>query len=314
MPRLTNEFSWSISRDVTFQQCPRRYYYHYYGSWGGWEMDADEKTREIYVLKQLTTRQMWQGQVVHECIRRTMTNLKNGVPPLLPKEIIDKTRERMRADYRSSRQGTYRQRPKTLALYEHEYEVAVSEEEWKGSWEHVEKCLDNFYSSAYYAKLHEMPRGDFIQVEEFDSFRLDDVKIHAVLDLAYRENELFHIVDWKTGKSDSRDNKMQLVCYALYGAGKWQAPLDKLRITEYNLYLDRMVENGVAEGDIDAMKEYMRGSVADMRRLLSDVEGNKAEEENFPGTTNAVICGRCNFQKLCPVRGEERAGKEEGEA
>jgi hypothetical protein len=37
MPELTNDFSWSRSRDNTFQECKRRYYYHYYGSWGGWE-------------------------------------------------------------------------------------------------------------------------------------------------------------------------------------------------------------------------------------------------------------------------------------
>ena len=40
MAELTNEFSWSRSRDGTFQDCRRRYFYHYYGAWGGWEAAA----------------------------------------------------------------------------------------------------------------------------------------------------------------------------------------------------------------------------------------------------------------------------------
>jgi len=56
MSTFKNEFSWSISRDRVFQTCPRQYYFNYYGYWGGWETDAPERTRQIYVLKQLKNR------------------------------------------------------------------------------------------------------------------------------------------------------------------------------------------------------------------------------------------------------------------
>ena len=51
-----NEFSWSVSRDSTFRKCHRMYYYQYYGSWGGWESDADDITRTVYILKHLQNR------------------------------------------------------------------------------------------------------------------------------------------------------------------------------------------------------------------------------------------------------------------
>jgi len=35
MGAIVNEFSWSRSRDNTFQDCRRKYFYHYYGSWVG---------------------------------------------------------------------------------------------------------------------------------------------------------------------------------------------------------------------------------------------------------------------------------------
>ena len=40
MADLVNEFSWSRSRDHTFQDCRRKYFYHYYGAWGGWDASA----------------------------------------------------------------------------------------------------------------------------------------------------------------------------------------------------------------------------------------------------------------------------------
>ena len=47
MGDLANEFSWSRSRDATFQDCKRKYFYHYYGSWGGWEADAAAEVRRL---------------------------------------------------------------------------------------------------------------------------------------------------------------------------------------------------------------------------------------------------------------------------
>jgi len=62
---LTNDFGWSASRDRTFQQCHRQYWFNYYGSWGGWEEDAEPRTRELWILKQLQSRYMWLGDLVH---------------------------------------------------------------------------------------------------------------------------------------------------------------------------------------------------------------------------------------------------------
>src|SRR5687767_6170236 len=68
MPDLTNEFSWSRSRDHAFQECRRKYFYHYYGAWGGWEAGAAEEVRRLYILKQLASRQQWGGRVVHDAL------------------------------------------------------------------------------------------------------------------------------------------------------------------------------------------------------------------------------------------------------
>ena len=90
---LQNTFSWSVSRDNLFRECLRKYYFSYYGYWGGWQQDAPERTRMIYILKQLKNRPIWIGQVVHSCIARSLQNLSRGVPLLDLQEILNLKRK-----------------------------------------------------------------------------------------------------------------------------------------------------------------------------------------------------------------------------
>ena len=64
-----NEFSWSKSRDEVFNECKRKYYFNHYGFWGGWDPASPDKIRELYVLKNLSSRHIWIGQVVHDIIK-----------------------------------------------------------------------------------------------------------------------------------------------------------------------------------------------------------------------------------------------------
>ncbi|MBD3236522.1 MAG: hypothetical protein GF330_07450, partial [Candidatus Eisenbacteria bacterium] len=77
---LRNELSWSNSRYGTFQECLRRYYYHYYGAWGGWAADADPLTRRLYVLKSLKNRYLWCGSLVHDAVAELLERVRAGAP------------------------------------------------------------------------------------------------------------------------------------------------------------------------------------------------------------------------------------------
>ena len=78
MAEFKNEFSWSKTRDEVFRTCPRQYWFAYYGYWNGWLEDVSQRTRQIYVLKNLKSRQIWAGEKVHECIQRSLNNLRRG--------------------------------------------------------------------------------------------------------------------------------------------------------------------------------------------------------------------------------------------
>src|SRR5438105_6006989 len=113
---LTNDFSWSRSRDGVFQDCKRRYFYQYYGSWGGWASDAPEDIRRLYILKQLATRQMWAGRIVHDAIEMALSVYRQGGEiPVEP--FVRDAVERMRGEWKSSKAGRYRELPKNTALF-----------------------------------------------------------------------------------------------------------------------------------------------------------------------------------------------------
>ena len=83
-----NDFSWSFSRDSAFNTCKRKYYYSYYGSWGGWNKDADELSKKLYMLNKMTSLPMLAGSIVHDEVERTLKVLRYG-----RKADIDKSKE-----------------------------------------------------------------------------------------------------------------------------------------------------------------------------------------------------------------------------
>ncbi len=301
MSTFKNEFSWSISRDRVFQTCPRQYYFNYYGSWGGWESDAPERTRQIYILKNLKNRYMWAGAKVHDCIKHPLTNLQRGVSVLDVDQIVDITLNQMREEFRSSRDKRYLTHPKTCALFEHEYEVSIEDAEWKKTADNMEQCLRNFYASETFGMLKELPQKMWLEVEDFSSFNLNNTKIWAVLDCSFRTKDGgVTIIDWKTGRSMSEDVSMQLACYAMYAVEKWGVDPESVKLIEYNLLANQGVEFTFGASEIENTKTYIAGSIVDMQSFLVDVVNNMPKAESaFLKMQDEGTRANCNFRKVC---------------
>jgi len=88
----------------------------------------------------------------------TLTNLQRGISVLDVDRIVDITLNQMREEFRSSREKRYRTHPKTCALFEHEYDLPISNAEWKKTADNMEQCLRNFYASETFATLRDISR------------------------------------------------------------------------------------------------------------------------------------------------------------
>jgi len=299
MTLFENDFSWSVSRDAVFKQCRRKYYYQYYGSWGGWSFDAENKTRTIYILKQLKTRQMWAGTRVHEAIENVLKNLQVGIK-IDENEVIEDKVSLMRTEFKSSLAKMYQIEPKTCALFEHEYEVPVSDIEWKKNSEHVVDCLKLFFNSKVYGDIFNLSPDQWLEVEEFSSFYDQGIKIYSVFDFACRKNEEVFIYDWKTGKDEHNLFKIQLACYGLFATTKWGLKPDQVQLREFNLSNGNMYEVSLEEFDLDDIHKHIWNSIGDMLNCLEDRPTNTAVEERFTFTENLKICKYCNYLRICP--------------
>jgi len=207
----------------------------------------------------------------------------------------------MREEFRSSREKRYHTHPKTCALFEHEYDVSISDDDWKQTADNMEQCQRNFYSSETFCMLKELPRKMWLEVEDFSSFNLNNTKIWAVLDCSFRtEGGGVTIIDWKTGRKMSEDVSMQLSCYAMYAMDKWGIDPENVKLIEYNLLANQGVEFIVGASEIENTKTYIAGSIADMQSLLVDVSGNvPKEEEDFLKVEDERVRSDCNFKKVC---------------
>lgn len=302
MAELKNEFSWSKSRADTFTSCPRQYFYHYYGSWGGWDAKADPKARTLYVLKQLQTRQQWMGATVHNCLRWILTELRiKGAAPD-EEAALRALGRRLNVDFQASGEGLYWENPKkACGLLEHEYDdLEVGDEVWSALFEKALALVATFYRSEIFQTLAQLSSRDWLELEDLCSFDVDGVKVWVQLDCAFRAGNDIRVIDWKTGKADSDGHRSQLVLYAYYASQRWQTPLNRIEAAEYNLSADTWLAHRFAEEDVAALCAHISDSANAMKALLDDAALNLATEDRFPLAESAKPCRTCPFRRVCP--------------
>ena len=299
MADLTNEFSWSRSRDASFHECRRRYFYQYYGAWGGWEPDAPADVRRLYILKQLATRQMWAGRTVHEAIEMALHVFREGREiPIEP--FIADVIERMRGEWRQSKAGHYREVPKSPALFEHEYAVALKAEVWQALSRNVATCLRNFFRLPLLATIRRSEREHWSIEHWSKTFEFEGTPVWMAPDFGFWTDEgRLALVDWKTGASDPDNTAFQLGCYALYADEVLNVPPVKVDLYEANLREPLVTPLAWSDDRLEAIKERLRLSVRSMRAYLADPEANRAAIEDFERSEDVRICRWCNFRAVC---------------
>ncbi|MGH7321453.1 MAG: PD-(D/E)XK nuclease family protein [Candidatus Rokuibacteriota bacterium] len=300
MAELANTFSWSRSRNVMFQECRRRYFYHYYGAWGGWEPDAPAEVRRLYVLKQLTGRQGWAGRVVHEAVEMALKALHAGRD--LPEAwLIDETVQRMRREWRFSKRGGYRERPKAdVALFEHEYGIEVAPRTWQVLRDHVLRCVRTFYRLPLLRDLRETPRERWILIEDVRAFDFEGIPVFAAPDFGYwTQSDRLALVDWKTGSRDPDETAIQLGCYALYARDVLDVPADLVDLREVNLREGTVTAHPWDDARVHDVRDRLRLSIRAMKAWLRDPMANVAVLEDFERTEDLRLCRWCNFRAVC---------------
>ncbi len=304
---LVNELTWSVSRDRLFRQCRRAYYYNYYGSWGGWDAAAaDERTRRIYILKNIQSLNMWAGGIVHDTIAEALRRFAAKTEPVTVEALRQAARSKLRRGWLEAVNREWLVSPKKTNLFELYYGngATVPEELTEDVKTRVYGCLEALATSPLLAEIIAAGYMNWKPVDTLDAFVLDDgLKVWCAIDFAFfDEAGMLRILDWKTGSEQPEELKVQLACYAMFAMRKWKAPLQRLRLAGVFLGDTARVSEYPLSTELLADTENIIGeSIGKMRLPLSEPEKNMAREEDFPTCDVPRICGRCNFREVCPA-------------
>jgi CRISPR/Cas system-associated exonuclease Cas4 (RecB family) len=196
-------------------------------------------------------------------------------------------------------------------LFEHEYGVAVEQEDKRLVVNTVMRSLKNFFRSETLRRALEVGRARWLAMEDLVSFHVDDVEVMLRMDLAYRDHDgRVVIVDWKTGRGEGRFNEVQVAGYALYAAEQGWVQAPEEISTELNyLVIPKAVRRSVDKRKVDHARSFIRKSAGTMKSMLLDKEQNLARLEDFPMIDRPSYCRRCNFRRLCFPRAGAAASR-----
>lgn len=295
------EFSWSQSRRATFRECPRKYYWHYYGSHNGWLDEATEESRLAWRLKKTTNLHMLLGNVVHELVASAIEGVRGGARAPTAAELIAEGRNRLnRAWQESQRRDEWERSPGSLTMMMEFYRgTGPPRDLIEQIRDRLHACLRGLFSSEAYREALEAPLVEIKDVDRLEFVELEGVKLYAQPDLVYRLGDAWRIVDWKTG-GRHESHAPQLRTYAVYLREREDLPAGP--IVGRLEYLSEGDGTSLPIPDRDVAEERRRilDSVSAMRTYLEDPLRNAAlPREGFPLVEDTRRCPRCPFFELC---------------
>jgi hypothetical protein len=324
---FANRFGWSLSREATFDHCLRRYYFHYYLSWGGWQAGAPAVAREAFKLKRLVSLPLWRGQLVHYVASMVLRSMKaKGKIPDREK-VIAYTLERFETQFEFSREKRYLSTPKKsfeslnidwLALIDHEYGRPVADAALERTRGECVRAIEGLYAGPILGVVQETDRARW-DIEDLASgafsqqFEHGGATVFVKTDFMFRGGDgTLRIVDWKTNRGavaeadaaedEPRNAAVQLGIYGYYAARILGEPVASIRLLEINL-LDggRSIEHAADEESVARAGATIASGIEKLAGVLAgrDTARNEAlPYARFPAIESG-LCRFCNFYRIC---------------
>jgi hypothetical protein len=298
MSDLKNEFCWSWSRGKTIRECPRKFYYGSFGSWGGWDSRADPWARKLYILKNSTNVAAWIGSLIHDAVAAI---IQTSVADC--SQRIAMTLARAEADLVANREECWRTKPKARPLIRDLFARG-----WEATLADVERAvktaLETYSASEWREQIEGVAtRGrGAVLVEELRRFRVDGQTCFAKVDCEVLpgENRTRILIDWKTGKRGIRkQDEDQLLGYALA-----RAPGEEPLLVGFNVVTGDEVKFLATSSDCRKAVNAIRDDMAQIAFFLKDHDCDRNEpldEEHWPYTEDERTCNWCEFRTACAL-------------
>ncbi|MBX2963234.1 MAG: PD-(D/E)XK nuclease family protein [Cyclobacteriaceae bacterium] len=294
------KISWSPSKMGTLKQCPRKYYYQYYGS-KQLKAKEDHNKERLKYLSNLSNKSLVAGEIIHSVIAVFFRKAKSS-EVWKEDRLISFALSILRDTFkftRDEREGIHNlmQYPPAI-LKEIYYKQSNEQEIFDEISERLKVSLSNFYTSLAFSYLIENGKKIDSIIEGKCNYQLPpNIKVDGVIDLAFGDQDKFWIADWKTGKVEEEDTSLQLLSYALWAIHQKGISKDSIVIQKAYLVDARLEELEYSEKHLDrARARIMQDS--EILRELNDF-GKEGNDQAFSKCGQIKICNLCPFQEVC---------------
>jgi len=286
-----NSFSWSFSRYNLFNFCELAYYYHYYGSWSGWDTYAPEQAKNAFRLKQLFSKELWLNIILKKSLLSAI-NSKSLSNKTLPAQFEHQLHRTLSFDIRSIYSEEWENDPKRICIDELYYNESSINEVVAWIKNKAADKIKILCESRMFYDISRLPYPAFSNTNSPLSFTLDDIQIWCSPDLMWNYQGKINILNLNNGSGWSFLGGLNML-YA-----KQNRNYKPNSITCHTVFTDK--DSCFSVYGIRSPKEIVniiRDSSKEMQsRLTFD---QKAYIENFPKTTELKKCESCRFKGIC---------------
>jgi hypothetical protein len=303
-PQSVAAMKWSYSAHRVMRRCQRQYAFEYLVAS---HASRDPLRHKVFLLKQLQSVSLWQGDLVHRVLAQELPQLIRNGNPINPHHLAEVADDLMRRQFNFSKERRYLQPGITktsageeyCALVDHEYGLEISESRLAEVRTTIRHCFDALANDENL--LERLFLGSGHRFEQWLSFPLDGATISVRLDLwFYDANGGPVVVDWKVAKSESSDYSSQLLVYTLALVRGWRVTgIDpgEIQLLEWNLLKGEERRHPVNTERLNDAEDYIYRSIIEMKALreqYSELDLNDFDVANSPGT-----CALCNYSQVC---------------
>ncbi len=302
-PAASAKLKWSYSKRGVLEQCPRKFYYQYYGGNRGRAKD-DPAKQELRQLKLAGNRHTRTGAILHLVIADYLRKAQKGTP-WERQQWLDWARTTFERDIARSREGleetthSYRRYPpQFLVEFLHE---AEARQLCRETLAEMIASLEAFLDAPAFAAVRGLgvQEGAFIE-RHFHQIGGFSFGVEGQVDLAHQaESGMVTLVDWKSGDDLGHgDDSLQLAVYALWAKEAFSCEAED--ITLYKAFL----------GDGTLARFPISEQLLKVARLkiLQDAEcfgrmheyGCAGVAEAFTPCAQEAVCRGCSFATVCP--------------
>jgi len=295
---------WSLSKHKMLMNCEMQWALNYYLSNRGKFESRPPFLQLAWRLKHLKNVYLLLGDMMHRIIETEINNLfETGEIPSKT-SIKKRLSDMLNQSYSQSKSLNlwYRDPKVNPMLFELYYSGELSDITVQLIRRKMDDCIIGFMQSNTMNNLITDRNIEIMEAEKFRSFYLDGVRVVLSADLIYHddENDIWGIVDWKTGKQSQGKDILQLTLYAMYLEKTYGAKISDIVVT------NEYIETGTSKSYV--LEEYQTQNLRDIilqsAERMAELEESLNKPDNevmdvFHKTENKEQCDRCNFKAIC---------------